>query len=397
MKQLFERRATALLRQALNSMPVVALVGPRQVGKTTLAMQLSKQTTKKTTYLDLESDQDFNKLSDPELFLQRFENELLIIDEVQRMPDLFRVLRGLVDKRRRQGETTAHFLLLGSSSRELLQHSSESLAGRIRYIELTPFTADELLLNNAFNEHSDTLWFRGGFPDSYLSTTDDESRLWRDDFIATYMERDLPLMGVGISPAQLKRFWKMLAHYNGNVVNHSEIGRSLGLSHTSIRNYLDTLTDFYMVRQLPPWSGNLKKRLVKSPKVYIRDTGILHSLLKISTRDALLGHPLAGGSWEGFIVETLLSVIDNRWDACYFRTATQVELDLILTAPNGDVWAIEIKRASAPKASRGFHEACNDVQANRKWVIYPGADRYPLTHGAEAIGLAEVLHELLHQ
>lgn len=264
---------------ALQKMPVVTLIGPRQAGKTTLALEVSKQIEKPVTYVDLESDSDFNKFSDAEAYLKRFAGQLLIIDEVQSKPDIFRILRGIVDERKRNGERAGHFLLLGSASSDLLQRSSESLAGRIRYLELTPFIANELYDNEKDNFLLERLWLRGGFPDSYLASGEKESLEWRRDFFATYVERDIPTMGIGVAATELKRFWKMLAHYHGNQINLSEFGRSLESSHTSIRNYLDLLTDFYMVRQLSPWAGNIKKRLVKSPKVYIRDTGILHSLL----------------------------------------------------------------------------------------------------------------------
>ncbi|MEX1191400.1 MAG: ATP-binding protein [Brumimicrobium sp.] len=388
---MIKREIQEKLENALNSMPVVALLGSRQVGKTTSALEVSKLIEKKTTYLDLESDADFNKLRDPEAYLKRFSNELLIIDEVQRKPDLFRVIRGIVDERKRNGERAGHFLLLGSASRDLLQHSSETLAGRIRYLELTPFTASELVTNEGNKFDLDKLWLNGGFPDSYLSDDNEESWNWRSDFISTYMERDLPSMGVGIAPAQLKRFWKMLAHYNGNQVNFSEIGRSLELSHTTIKSHLDVLTDFYMVRQLQPWSGNIKKRLIKSPKIYIRDTGILHSLLRLTSMDALFTYPSMGASWEGFVIENTLTLLDDRWEYSYFRTATQVEIDLVLHTPDKEVWAIEVKRASAPKLSRGFYEACNDIQATHKWVVNSNQGRYPLPNNVEVIGLIEFI------
>lgn len=379
------------LKKALQTMPVVALLGPRQVGKTTLALYVSILIQKKTTYLDLESDEDFNKLTDAEAYLKRFSDKLLVIDEVQRKPDLFRIIRGIVDERKRNGERAAHFLLLGSASRDLLQQSSETLAGRIRYIELTPFSVNEIFQEEKENFDLEKIWLKGGFPDSYLTENNQESWDWRSDFISTYMERDLPAMGVGIAPTQLKRFWKMLAHYNGNQINHTELGRSLELSHTTIKNHLDVLTDFYMVRQLVPWSGNIKKRLVKSPKVYIRDTGILHHLLSISSMESLLSHPLMGSSWEGFVIENILNLLDNRWQFSYYRTATQVEIDLVLQTPDLEIWAVEVKRASAPKIGRGFFEACSDIKATHKWVVNANNDRYPLPNEVEVIGLIEFL------
>lgn len=372
-------------------MPVVALLGARQVGKTTLALEVSKALYKKTTYLDLELDSDLNKLSDPESFLSRFQNELLIIDEVQRKPDLFRVLRSIIDRRKREGEGSGQFLILGSASKELLQHTSESLAGRIRYLELTPFSIIELLDHDPTLLDIERLWFRGGFPDSYLAIDDVSSWNWRNDFISTYVERDIPTMGAGVSPSQLKKFWTMLAHYHGQQVVLSELGRSLEVSHTTIRNYLDLLTDFYMVRQLTPWSGNIKKRLVKSPKIYIRDTGLLHKLLQVSSFDVLLGHPSIGASWEGFVVENIINLLDSRWNFSYFRTSTQTEIDLVLQTPNNEIWAIEIKRSSAPKLGRGIYDAFQDVKATHKWIINAGSDQYPLPNGVEVIGLVAFL------
>lgn len=391
---MFERNLQEKLLNALQTTPVTALLGPRQVGKTTLALAVGIFMNKETSYLDLQSDSDFNKLTDAEAFLKRFDGKLLIIDEVQRKPDLFRLLRGIIDERKRKGESTCQFLLLGSASRDLLQRSSETLAGRIRYLELTPFTAAELIQNQGNEFNLSTFWLRGGFPDSYLASSALESWNWRSDFISTYMERDLPMMGVGIQPAQLKRFWKMLAHYNGNQINLSELGRSLELSHTTIKSHLDILTQFYMVRQLQPWSGNTKKRLVKSPKIYIRDTGILHSLHNISNEEMLMNHPNMGASWEGLVTESILSVLDNRWSFSYYRTATQQEIDLVLESPEGEVWAIEIKRASAPRLGRGFYEACKDIRATHKWIVNANNDQYPLNDGVEVIGLMQFLEVL---
>lgn len=380
------------LLRALRTMPVVALLGPRQVGKTTLAFQLAQQAIdKSSSYLDLELDSDLSKLSDTEGYLRRFENQLLIIDEVQRLPGLFRVLRGLVDIRKRAGEKAGQFLLLGSASRDLLQQSSETMAGRIWYLELTPFSVLELYENDPLGFNFEKLWFRGGFPDSYLASTDIESWDWRNDFISTYVERDIPLMGPNVSANRMKKFWTMLAHYHGQQVVLSEIGRSLEVSHTTVRSYLDTLVDFYMVRQIPPWSGNTKKRLVKSPKIYLRDTGILHNLLNISTFESLLGNPVLGASWEGFVVENILVHLSSQWRCSYYRTTTQTEVDLVLEGPDAQRWAIEIKRSSAPKLSSGFHAACEDLNATHKYVIYAGRERFPMPENTEAIGLIEFL------
>lgn len=392
---MISRTIEASLMKALQSMPVVALLGPRQVGKTTLALTLGEGLMKRWSYLDLESDTDLSKLNDPEGFLSTFEGELLILDEVQYMPELFRILRGIVDARKRMGEKACQFLLIGSASPALLQGSAESLAGRIRYVELSPFNSLELLKHDTEAFSMDLLWLRGGFPDSYLASNNQESFDWRIDFIKTYVERDLPNMGAGISPIHFKRFWRMLAHYHANQVNYSELGRSLELSHTTVKNYLDTLTGFYMVRQIEPYAANVKKRLVKSPKIYIRDSGILHCLRNISTMDALFGNPALGASWEGFVVENILVHLDTRWEYYYYRTATQVEIDLILISPSGEIWAVEIKRQTAPKPGRGFFEACKDVKANRKFIVYALETQYPIGDGVEVIGLKAFIELIL--
>jgi predicted AAA+ superfamily ATPase len=380
------------LQNALEHMPVVALLGPRQVGKTTLALQIAQQeTNKKTSYLDLELDTDLSKLSDPEGYLRRFENQLLIIDEVQRKPDLFRILRGLVDIRKRAGEAAGQFLLLGSASRDLLQATSETLAGRIRYMELSPFTVMEIYNANPSAFNPEHLWLRGGFPNSYLAVTENESWEWRNDFISSYVERDIPLMGPHIPATRMKTFWTMLAHYHGQQIILSELGKSLEVSHTTIRSYLDILTDFYMVRQIQPWSGNTKKRLIKSPKIYLRDTGILHKLLNISHLEDLLGNPAVGASWEGFVAENIIIGLSNKWRYSYYRTTSQTEIDLVLEGPGNQVWAIEIKRSAAPKLTKGFHSACEDIKATKKFVVYSGTEHFPMSGNTEAIGLIEFL------
>ncbi|OYW18759.1 MAG: ATPase [Sphingobacteriales bacterium 12-47-4] len=392
---MISRKLEQNLVQALENMPVVAILGPRQAGKTTLALEIAGRNFRKpTSYLDLELDSDLIKLSDPESYLRTFENTLLIIDEVQRKPDLFRIMRGLIDKRKRDGEKSAQFLLLGSASRDLLQNSSETLAGRIRFLELSPFSAWEIYQNDPLGFNPDKLWIRGGFPDSYLASTEEESWEWRRDFISTYVERDIPLMGPQVSPTRIKRFWAMLAHYHGQQAVLSEIGRSLEVSHTTIRSYLDILTDFYMVRQVQAWSGNTKKRLVRSPKIYIRDSGLLLSLLNISNLDQLMGSPVLGASWEGFVAENIISMLSDTWRYSYYRSTAQAELDLVLEGPNKEVMAIEIKRSVAPKLSKGFHSASEDIHATHKFLIYSGSERFPMGNGTEAIGLIEFLKML---
>jgi len=380
------------LINALGNMPTVALLGPRQVGKTTLALELSKSSLNKPVhYLDLELDTDIAKLEDAEGFLRTFAGKLLIIDEVQLKPDLFKVLRGLIDSRKRAGENNAQYLLLSSASRDLLRQSSESLAGRIRYLELKPFSVMEVEALDPLEFSPEKLWFRGGFPQSYLAPSSEESWNWRSDFIASYVERDIPQLGANISATKMRRFWTMVSHFQGQQVNMSTLGKSLEVSHTTIKNYLDILTDLYMLRQLQPWAGNTKKRLVKSPKIYIRDTGLLHRLLSISDFDDLLGHPVLGHSWEGFAIENILGNLSDKWRASYYRTSDQTEIDLVLEKSTKEVWAIEIKRSSSPKTKASFHHACGEVKATRKFIIYGGTENFPLANDTEAIGLIEFM------
>ncbi|GAB3349579.1 ATP-binding protein [Arachidicoccus ginsenosidivorans] len=343
----------------------------------------------------MELDSDLNKLRGPESFLRRQQKRLLIIDEVQRKPELFKILRGLIDIHKRAGESSGQFLLLGSASRDLLQQSSETLAGRIRYMELCPFSAAEIYNSDPLGYNNDKLWFRGGFPGSYLAENDNESWQWRADFISTYVERDIPLMGPKVSAMRLKRFWTMLAHYQGQQVVTSDLGKSLGVSHTTIKSYMDILTDFYMIRQIQPWSGNSKKRLVKTPKTYLRDTGLLHSLLNISNFESLLGHPIIGVSWEGFVIENIISKLSNKWRYSYYRTTGKTEVDLVLETPNNELWAIEIKRSSAPTVGSGYYNACEDMGATHKFVIYPGTDHYPLGDEVEVMGLIELVERIV--
>jgi hypothetical protein len=379
------------LTGALSAMPVVALLGPRQVGKTTLALEIAKTFKKETAYLDLELDTDKAKLQDPEGYLRRFENRLLIIDEVQRQPDLFRILRGLVDIRKRAGEKAGQFLLLGSASRDLIQQTSETLAGRIRFLELHPFSALEIQRVDPERFTLEKIWLRGGFPDSFLAGSDDDSWDWRTDFISSYVERDIPLMGPQISPTRMRDLWSMLAHYHTQQINLSRLGESLGVNYKTVKNYIDTLTDFYMLRQIQPWSGNTRKRLVKTPRIYLRDSGLMHRLLNISDYETLLGHPAVGPSWEGFVIENIIVYLSDKWRYSYYRTSARAEVDLVLEGPNRRTWAVEIKRSTAPRVTKGFYLACEDIKATKQFVIYPGKDRFPLDRGIEAMGLIEFL------
>lgn len=382
------RRLITALTSALAEVPAVALLGPRQVGKTTLALKLAKK--QPAVYLDLESEADRTKLSEPELYLAQHADKLVILDEIQRTPQLFRRLRGLIDAGRRHGQGKGRFLMLGSASIDLLKQSSESLAGRIRYLELAPLDAGE-----AGGERLDALWLRGGFPDSLLANSDAASLRWRVDFIRTYLERDIPQLGPRIPAETLRRLWTMLAHSQGGLLNAAALARALAVDGKTVASCLDLLVDLLLVRRLAPWHGNVRKRLVKSPKVYVRDSGLVHALLGVGNHEALLTHPVAGGSWEGLAIESLIAAAPNGTEAHFFRTAAGAEIDLLLKLPGQRApWAIEVKRGLAPKIERGFHLACDDVRPERRLVVYSGAERFPLAEAVEAVSLVDLCEEL---
>lgn len=377
----------ASLRDDLASYPAVALLGPRQAGKTTVALEIARQSD--NVYLDLESEQDRAKLAAPELYLADRTDRLVVLDEVHRVPGLFPVLRGLIDRARREGRRSGLYLLLGSASLDLLQQAGESLAGRIAYRELTPLNAQELPEAELVR-----LWLRGGFPESYLARSDAVSLRWRQDFIRTYVERDIPLFGGRVGSEALRRLWGMLAHQQGALANASVLARSLGLDTRTVNRYLDLLVEMFLVRRLNPWHVNLGKRLTKSPKLYVRDSGLLHALLGLPDEDMLLGHPAVGASWEGFVLENLVTAAGPNVAPYFYRTSSGAEIDLLLSRPSGELWAIEIKRSLAPKVERGFHSACEDLKPTRKLVVYPGAEPFPLGHEVQAMPLAALCHEL---
>ena len=385
---MISRRLQAPLHAALAEVPAVALLGPRQAGKTTLALEAAKEHA--AIYLDLESEADRAKLAEPELYLSQHEDKLVILDEIQRTPQLFRTLRGLIDAGRRRGRGKGRFLVLGSASIDLLKQSSESLAGRIRYLELGPLDAGEVGRRGI-----DALWLRGGFPESLLADSDDASLRWRRDFVRTYLERDIPQLGPRIPAEMLRRLWTMLAHSQGGLLNAAALARALAIDGKTVATYLDLLVDLLLVRRLPPWHGNLRKRLVKSPKVYVRDSGLVHALLGLGEREALLAHPVAGGSWEGLAIESLVAAAPTGTEPYFFRTAAGAEIDLLLKLPGQrKPWAIEIKRGLAPKLERGFHFACDAVRPERSLVVYGGAERFPLAEGVEAAPLVDLCEEL---
>ena len=355
--------------RSLTRYPVVGILGSRQVGKTTLAKMIENRIKRKVIYLDLELPSDLNKLQDPELYLSRLEDTLVIIDEIQRMPSLFPLLRALVDRKR----TAGRFLILGSASPELIRHSSESLAGRIIYHELPPFSLAEIDY-----ESIQKLWLRGGYPRSYLPRSNDDSFTCREAFIKTYLEMDIPQLGIRIPAQQLRRFWTMIAHSHGQLWNASKIAGSLGVSAPTVRSYLDILEDTFIVRQIQPYHSNIKKRLIKSPKVYIRDSGLLHTLLNLWTIEDLQGHPALGSSWEGFIVEQILANLPGKWQTYFYRTVAGAEIDLILFDSRHKPVAVEIKYSIGPKVDRGFWNAYEDLSCKKGYVIYPGIESYPL-------------------
>ncbi len=387
------RHAHRTVREALGRQAAVALIGPRQVGKTTLALEIAAETD--ALYLDLETRADRAKLADPALFLNSYEDSLVILDEVHRVPDLFSELRGLIDRGRRRGRRTGRFLILGSASIDLLRQSGESLAGRIEYVELNPLSALEVAIDD---DSLNSLWVRGGFPDSFLARNDTDSLIFRRDFIRTYLERDVSQFGRRIPAETLERLWTMLAHAQGTLLNASKLASSLSVSAPTVTGYIDLLVDLLLVRRLRPFYANVRKRLVKSPKVYVRDSGVVHALLGIMDHNSLAGHPVVGASWEGFVIENLLSAASPGTKASFYRTSAGAEVDLVLELPGSrGLWAIEIKHSLSASLSRGFRNALEDLKPERSFVITAGSDRYPVAKDVEAIGLREMVSFLKEQ
>jgi predicted AAA+ superfamily ATPase len=384
---MYQRQTRQTVLSALDAQAAVVLLGPRQVGKTTLALEMAGQ--RPSVYLDLGRGADRQILTEPDLYLDEQVGKLVILDEVQQMPDLFKTLRGQIDMRRRKGARTGQFLLLGSASNVLLHLSAESLAGRVRYIEMPPLLLDEVG-QNRLND----LWLRGGFPDSFRADSDRSSMTWREDFLRSYLERDIPALGPRIPAATLRRFWMMLAHAQGGLLNAAALAGGLGVSGQTVGRYLDLLVDLMLVRRLHPWHENVGKRLVKSPKVFVRDSGLVHALLGLGSLESLLGHPVVGGSWEGFCIETLIAAAPTGTEPFLYRTAAGAELDLVLRLPGDDIWAIEIKRTTAPKVSRGFHLAADDIKADRKILVYAGEREVPAGDGLRAMPLATAVGQL---
>ena len=383
---MIRRRSNQNVLNALGRQAAVVLLGARQVGKTTLALEIAESAD--AVYLDLESRADREKLAEPALYLDEYEDRLVILDEIHRAPELFQELRGLIDRGRRRGKRTGRFLILGSASLDLLRQSGESLAGRIEYVELDPLDVSEAAPDA---RAMTSLWVRGGFPDSFLAADDPDSMTFRRNFVRSYLERDVAQFGRRIPAETLERFWTMLAHGQGTLLNASKLAAGLSVSAPTVGSYIDLLVDLLLVRRLRPFHANVKKRLVKSPKIYVRDSGIVHALLGVEDHDALAGHPVVGASWEGFVIENLLAVAPPRTMASFYRTLAGAEIDLLLELPGKrGPWAIEIKRGLSAGPGRGFHHAREDVKPERAFIVYSGEERYPIAKDVEAIGLREM-------
>ena len=384
---MLKRRAGPEVASLLEQAPAVVLIGPRQVGKTTLALAIAEN--RDSVYLDLESESDRARLAEPELYFSDHVDELVVLDEIHRAPGIFEALRGTIDRGRRESKGSGRFLLLGSAAIELLAQAGETLAGRIAFVELSPFDITEVE-----DKRLDRLWVRGGFPESFLGASDEASLRWRRDFIRTYLERDIPQLGPRIPAETLRRLWTMLAHQQGGLLNAAQIARGLGVSGATVGHHLDLMVDLLLVRRLPPLLSNAGKRLVRSPKVYVRDSGLVHALLGLVDKEAVLGHPVAGGSWEGFVIENVIAVAGDRAEPSFYRTGGGAEVDLVLTWADGREWAVEVKRSPAPKVERGLRSALADLQPKRSFIVYPGNERYRLSAGIEAIDLAGLCAEV---
>ncbi len=384
MHSYLNRKMEELILSDLRIFPSVAILGPRQCGKSTLALHLKKMLPD-LVYLDLENPADLRKLDDPLLFFEIHQKKLICLDEIQRKPELFPVLRSILDNNKKKGR----LIILGSASRDLIKQSSESLAGRISYIELTPFLFSEV---NKLDDDFKRIWLRGGFPESYLAEDDKSSARWRINFIRTFLERDIPQLGVNIPSKNIERLWQMCAHSHGQVLNSSRLGESMGVSHHTIRNYLGILEQTFMIRQLQPYSANIKKRVIKSPKIYIRDTGILHSLMDIESFDDLMGHTVYGSSWEGFIIENILSEF-TEYRGYYYRTSNGSEIDLILEKGKKRI-AVECKASSAPELTKGFYNSMDDLGIEKAWVIAPVKESYFVKKNVRVAPFNEFLSEM---
>jgi hypothetical protein len=381
------RLGTKELVEILEYFPVLGITGPRQVGKTTLSKKLAGEIEKEVIYLDMENPTDLSKLSEPALYFEKNEDACIIIDEVQRVPELFPILRSLIDKKR----IPARFILTGSASPELIRDSSESLAGRIAYKELTAFNYIEICNHKFSGLH----WFRGGFPLSFLAPSDRISITWINNFIQTYIERDLPLLGLQAAPTFLRNLWLMLAHIHGNVLNMELLSKSLEVTGPTIKKYIHFLSEAYLIRILQPFHINIKKRIVKSPKIYIRDTGILHQLLGITTHDMLEGHPMKGNSWEGYVIEQISLHVQNQYEMYFYRTHQGAECDLVLTIANKPEIAVELKYTSAPRVSKGLRTSIEDLGTKKNFIICLCEEEYPIAENIIACNMDTFINKHL--
>jgi len=385
MHGLIERNIKAFVNENLSVFPAVSILGPRQCGKSTFVKMLY-QNSNGFLYLDLQNLDDLNKLGEPMLFFKANPDVTICLDEIQLVPELFSVLRSEIDRNRRPGR----FILLGSASQDLIQKTSESLAGRVGLIELTPFTIWEVGQNPNFELNK--LWLRGGYPDSYLASSDKGSVLWRENFIRTYVERDIPQLGFQIPAPQLRRLLTMCAHSQGQLFNSSKLGESLGVTYQTVRRYIDLMEQTFIVRTLPPFEKNIKKRLVKSPKIYVRDSGLLHRLLQVDDFNSLIGNPVFGASWEGFVIENIIaSLRDCKFS--FYRSATGDELDLIIERGTKTI-AVECKASSAPQVTKGFWNAIDTIKPDKTYIIAPVSAPYPFKNGVEVCGLGDFYREI---
>jgi predicted AAA+ superfamily ATPase len=384
------RQARAVIEGRLRDFPAVVLLGPRQVGKTTLAREIARRRGDRALYLDLERPADRRRLEDADAYLRAQAGRLVVLDEIHRLPGLFEALRGIIDDRRAAGRRAGQFLLLGSASLDLMRQASESLAGRIAYVELAPIAARELPRGTAAGR----LWVRGGFPESLLARSDARSLVWRQQFVRSYLERDVPMFAPRLPAETVGRLWGMLAHAHGSLLNQARLASSLGVSAPTVSRYLDLLVDLLVVRRLPPWSGNLGKRLVRSPKTYVRDSGVLHALLGLETLDDVLGHPVAGPSWEGFAIENLIGAAGDSRIATFLRTERGAEIDLIFERGGRVEMAIEIKRSTAPTVSKGFRIGCGGLKPRAAYVVHGGTETWPMGDGVTAISLTSLVRRL---
>jgi uncharacterized protein len=390
---LIPRRAAHVVEDRLRHMPAVVLVGPRQVGKTTLARQLAAARGRGAMYIDLERAVDRRRLADPDAFLRAQAGKLVVVDEIHRAPDLFATLRGIIDDRRAAGERAGHFLLLGSASIDLLRQASETLAGRIAAVELSPLDVREV--TDAGVGDVERLWVRGGFPESVLSGTDEDSLVWRQSFVRSYLERDVPMFAPRLPAETIGRLWTMLGHAQGSVLNQTRLSSSLAVSAPAIGRYIDLLVDLLLVRRLRPWSGNVGKRLVRSPKVYVRDSGLVHALLELETWEDVLGHPVAGLSWEGFVIENLIVAAGERRTPYFYRTEDGAEVDLVFERGGSVEMAVEIKRTTAPSVSRGFRSGLDTLRPDHAYLVHAGREIWPMDGGVTAIPLGDLMDRLL--